>query len=85
MRPLFDFVLIEREQLQAKTSIIIPENAARRNAPAIGKVIAKGPGADASINVGARVIFGRHAGDEIEADGKKFWITKDVDILAVLE
>lgn len=85
MRPLFARVLIERESLQQKTSILIPETAAKRNAPAIGKVIAVGPTADKSIEVGARVVFGRHAGDEIEEGGRKFWICQDEDILTVIE
>lgn len=85
MRPLFARVLIERESLQQKTRILIPETAAKRNAPAIGTVVAVGPTADKSIEVGARVVFGRHAGDEIEVGDKKLWITQDEDILAVIE
>lgn len=85
MRPLFARVLIERETLQAKTRILIPENAAKRNAPAKGIVTAVGPTADESIAVGARVIFGRHAGDEIEVDGKTLFICQDEDVLVVIE
>lgn len=84
MRPLFARVLIEREKLPTK-HIIIPETAATRNAPAKGIVTAVGPTADKSIEVGARVIFGRHAGDEIEDSGEKKWIVQDEDILAVIE
>ena len=41
--------------------------------------------ADKSIQVGANVIFGRHAGDELESEGKTIWIVQDEDILAVVK
>lgn len=81
MRPLFDFVLIERETLQSRTTILIPKTAEKRNAPAKGKVVAVGPNADQSIKPGDDVIFGQHAGADIEVNGKQLYVLKDVDIL----
>lgn len=81
MRPLFAFVLVKRETLQSRTTILIPKTAEKRNAPAKGKVVAVGPTADKSIQVGDEVIFGQHAGADIEVNGEPFYILKDEDIL----
>lgn len=81
MRPLFDFVLVERESIQAKTKILIPQSAEKRNAPAKGKVVAVGPSADKSIKPGDDVIFGQHAGADIKVGDRELYVLKDVDIL----
>lgn len=83
--PLFARVILERESIQAKTKIIIPATAEKRNAPAKGTVLAVGPTADPSIKVGAKVIFGQHAGGYIEVNGKELYIVADEDVLAVIE
>lgn len=82
--PLFARVLLERESIQAKTKILIPPAAEKRNAPARGTVIAVGATADPSIEVGAKVIFGQHAGAYIEIEGRELYIVADEDILAVI-
>lgn len=81
MRPLFDFVLVERESIQARTKILIPAAAEKRNAPAKGKVVAVGPSADKSIKPGDDVIFGQHAGADIKVGERDLYVLKDVDIL----
>ena len=82
LEPKFDFVLLERETMQKKhSSIIIPEMAEKRNAPAIGRVVACGPGVDATVQPDTTVLFGKHAGDWIEHDGGEFYVVKDIDIL----
>lgn len=81
--PKFARVLIEREKV--KSTLIIPESAEKRNAPAHGRIIAAGPTCDDEIKklVGKTVIFGRHAGDWIKApDGSEIYICQDEDILA---
>ena len=83
--PLFARVLLKRESIQAKTKILIPQTVEKRNAPAKGVVSAKGPAADASIKVGAKVIFGQHAGAWIDVDGEELYICADEDILVILE
>jgi co-chaperonin GroES (HSP10) len=76
-QPKFGRVLIKRE-LTSKTAggVIIPESAAKRNAPCKGQIVALGetagwteaygPGGELqptlTMGVGDRVIFGRHAG-----------------------
>lgn len=90
LNPLFDRVLLRREKIGARSSLIIPETAEKRNAPAKGIVVATGPGADESIEVGMTVIFGQFAGAWVNADGTivpqdeqgELFVCQDVDIIA---
>lgn len=86
LEPLFGRVLIDRQTVTTatKTKLIIPELADKRNAPAKGRVIAKGPTADASIPIGAMVLHGQHAGAWIKEGEREFYIVQDEDILAVV-
>lgn len=82
--PKFGRVLIEREKLKTST-IIIPDNAAKRNAPCIGTIVALGETAGwtetftaendriavQTLNVGDKVLFARHAGAWIDATEKE--------------
>lgn len=79
--PTYARVLIQRDRV--KTSLILPDNAAERNAPVMGKVISKGPTADESIEIGQHVIFGRHAGTWLKEAGDDLYLVQDEDILAV--
>lgn len=89
--PKFDRVLIKRETLQEKTSlIVIPKDIDERNASERGEVIEIGPTVGVykngelieTIKVGSKVIFGKHAGVKIEIEDETFWIIQDTDILA---
>lgn len=88
LEPLFARVLLKREVLK-HASLIIPSAAALRNAPARGIVVAKGPTADESVEVGATYVFGRHAGAWINAEGKpvdkeddaEFFVCQDEDLI----
>lgn len=88
--PLFARVLIKREIEEKRGSIILPD--AKRHARSEGVVVAKGPTADESIEVGKKVIFGRHAGAWLDAtyakgaenDDGTLFICADEDILAVI-
>lgn len=84
LKPLFAFVLLERPLLESKTgNLMIPKDAARRLARPVGTVIAKGPSADASIRIGAKVIYGKLAGDWIKVDDEhEVYVCQDEDILA---
>jgi len=84
LKPLFARVVIERETLK-HGSIIIPEDAGKRNAPAKGVVVAMGPECDESIQVGQSVLFGRYAGDWFEDGDREVYVCQDEDIIAVIE
>ena len=84
LTPLFARVVIERESIKAKTTLIIPETAEKRNAPGYGKVIAVGPTADESVKnlLGKRVLFGRHAGEWFKDGERDVYVVQDEDIIA---
>ena len=83
LRPLFARVLLERERV--KTNLIIPYTADKRNAPTKGRVIAKGPTADPSIEIGATILFGKFAGDWLKDGDQEVYVCQDEDIIAVVE
>ena len=87
LTPVWARVLVERDKLQTKSGIIIPETAEKRNAPAQGTVIAVGRECEDWVRdlKGRRVIFGRHAGDWIQDNGRDVYILQEEDILAVVE
>lgn len=90
LHPLFARVLIRREKFASKSSIIIPDEAAKRNAPSKGEVLAVGPGADESIKPGMTVLFGQYAGTWVNPDGTvvtreeeaELFVCQDEDIIA---
>lgn len=86
IEPLFARVLLKREKLKNK-SLLIPDDVAIRNASLRCVVLALGPNADESINVGDDVIIGKFAGTWLDEDGKavsdgEYFIVADEDILA---
>lgn len=88
LSPLGDRVILRRERFKS-SSIIIPEDAARRNAPTRGVVVAKGPACEWPITLGGTYLHGRHAGDWINAEGKavspedgEFYVLAEGDLLA---
>jgi chaperonin GroES len=92
-RPLQDRVLIRRIEEEEKTAggIIIPDTAKEK--PMEGEVIAAGPGTrdddgklrPLDVKVGDRVLFGKWSGTEIKIDGEDFVVTKESDIMGVVE
>lgn len=94
LKPLFDRVLLHREKPEKMGSIIIPEEAAKRHAPNLGKVIAVGLEADPGIHVGRTYVFGAYAGTWINEKGTplpqsdggsedaEFYVCQDTDLIA---
>lgn len=91
LRPLFDKVLIEREKVEPKNGIILPDSIKDRHAPAKGTIVAIGPDVNTSdtdtiLKEGDRVIFGSHAGSWLNKDqDDEIYICLDTDILCVVE
>lgn len=83
LKPLFARVIVEREVLKSKT-LIIPQVAEKKNAPAIGKIIAVGPTVDESIKklIGKTVVFGMYAGDWFRDGDRDVYVLMDEDIIA---
>ena len=94
LKPLHNYVLLERIEESSKTAggIIIPDNA--REKPARGRVIAVGDGAffedgariPMTVKPGDIVMFAKWASsaNEIKIDGKDYIIIKETDILGIL-
>jgi chaperonin GroES len=94
IRPLFDRVLIKRNDEPSKTSsgLFLPETA-NKEKPAEGTILAIGTGRvgdDGTITPlivkeGDSIIFGKYAGTEIKIDGEERLILREDDILGVIE
>lgn len=86
LKPLHNYVLLERIEEENKTvgGIIIPDNA--REKPSSGKVAAIGNDPDMTVKVGDIVLFAKWAAsaNEIKLDGKDYILIKETDILGVL-
>ncbi|MCR4442504.1 MAG: co-chaperone GroES [Peptococcaceae bacterium] len=92
VKPLADRILVEplEKDTVSPGGVIIPDTAKEK--PQEGKVLAVGPGAvndkgqriPMEIKTGDRVIFSTYAGTEIKLDGKKYYIMKESEVLAVL-
>jgi chaperonin GroES len=92
LTPLYDQLLIERVEEEAKTKggIIIPDAAKEK--PQQGRVIAAGRGKlledgrvrALAVKAGDRVLFTKFAGTEFELDGEQQFIIREDEVLAVL-
>lgn len=89
--PLADKLVVELpEKVEKIGSIFIPDQAKEEKSEGI--VIAVGPGRIAEsgalipvrVSVGDKVAFGKWAGDDIDANGRRLKILKEVEILAII-
>jgi chaperonin GroES len=94
IKPLSDYVLIEPEsqEIQTKSGIFLPETVDKEK-PEMGKIVALGPGKKTpegkvipiDAKIGDMVFFTKYGPTEIEVEKKKYLITREEDILAVIE
>ena len=93
IRPLQDRILLRRVEEEEKTAggIIIPDSAKEK--PQEGEVVATGRGkmrddggiTPREVGPGDRVLFGKYAGTDVTLDGEEFVITREEDVLAVVQ
>ncbi|HEY8123025.1 MAG TPA: co-chaperone GroES [Myxococcota bacterium] len=93
VQPLHDRLLIKRVEEVSKTlgGLFIPDAAKEK--PQEGRVIATGRGKRLDdgnviglcVALGDRVLFTKHAGDEIQIGGQPHLIIREDDVLAILE
>ena len=88
IKPLSDRILIKPAEAEVKTAggIIIPDSAKEK--PLKGTVIATGNGTkdeEMLVKAGDTVLYGKYAGTELEADGEKYLMMRQSDILAIVE
>ena len=92
IRPLFDRVLVQRneEADQTKSGLYLPETAKEK--PAEGTIIAVGNGrinddgsvTPLTVKVGECIAFGKYSGTEITIEGEDRLILREDDILGIL-
>ena len=92
LRPLFDKVVLKREEAQetTKAGIILPGSAKEK--PEVFEVIAVGPGGIVdgkevvmTLNVGEKVIAAKYSGTQVKLEGTEYTVISQSDILAVVE
>lgn len=93
VRPLFDRILVKRneEPTKTKSGLFLPE--AGKEKPSEGTVLAVGNGrlsddgklSPLAVKVGDRVAFGKYSGTEIKIDGEDRLILREEDVLGILE
>ena len=86
IKPLADRVLVLPAQAEEKVGgIIIPDTAKEK--PQHGTVVATGDGTKDEkmvLKEGDEVLYGKYAGTELELDGTKYLIMRQIDVLAVV-
>ncbi len=93
VKPLDDRVLIKPTEAETKTAsgIYLPDGAQEK--PMYGKIISIGPGklnddgerTPMEVKKGDLVLYGKYTGTEVDVDGKEMIITRESEILAVLD
>ena len=93
IRPLYDRVLAQRLDEQAKTSggLFIPDSAKEKPLEAVviavgsGKLLANGKLQPIAVKAGDKVLIAKYSGSDVKLIGKDQIIVREDDILAVLE
>ena len=87
VKPLSDRVLVLPAQAEEKVGgIIIPDTAKEK--PQRGTIVAVGQGTKDEqmvLKEGDTVLYGKYAGTELEANGEKYLMMRQSDVLAVVE
>ena len=89
LKPMFARVLLERLRPEKIGSLLVPKIYQTRNAPLLGRVLAKGDTADLSVKVGSWYTFGQHAGVWVNPDGvpvareedQHYFVCQDEDLI----
>lgn len=90
-QPLNDRLAVERDPPESKIgSIVIPDTAQQKLAR--GTVVAVGPGAkdeqgvrkSMDVELGARVLFGKYAGDDVKIEDRDVTIIRECDVIGVI-
>ncbi|TVQ93694.1 MAG: co-chaperone GroES [Deltaproteobacteria bacterium] len=92
IRPLYDRVLVQRveEEARSKGGLFLPESAKEKPSEGIviavgkGRVNDKGEVTKLVVNEGDRVVFGKYAGNEIKVNGEERLILKESEIFGIV-
>ena len=87
IKPLADRVLVLPAQAEEKVGgIIIPDTAKEK--PQHGTIVAAGNGTkdeEMVLKEGDEVLYGKYSGTELEVEGTKYLIMRQLDVLAVVQ
>ena len=94
IRPVSDRIFLEaiEEPRMTKSGIMLAETSEKER-PVKGRVVAAGPGkrrdngdiSPMSVRVGDTVLFKKYGPDEVELDGKKYLVTEESEVLAIIQ
>jgi len=93
IRPLYDRILAQRVEEQAKTSggLFIPDNAKEKPLEAVviavgsGKLLENGTRQPISVKPGDKILVAKYSGSDVKLVDKDHIIVREDDVLAVLE
>ena len=92
LKPLHDYVVLEKEKEEQKTQSGIILTDKPKEQPSRGIVISVGPGktedgklVPIGLSEGMNVIYKKYSGTEITIDKKDYLLIKAEDILAIVE
>jgi chaperonin GroES len=93
LKPIKDRIVIRvlEAETQTKSGIFIPDAASEK--PTQGEVLAAGGGRvtedgvtiPMDVKVGDRVLFNKHSGQAVKADGEEFLILREDDVMAIVQ
>lgn len=92
IKPLGDYVLLEKKEAEKKVGSIILTSDKKKNGN-VGTVVSTGPGArnekgeltPMSVKAGDEVIYRDYSGTDYEDGEKKYLLIKVEDIIAIIE
>jgi chaperonin GroES len=93
LKPLFDNVVVEHVEQDAKTTggVFLPDTAKEKPQEGIiraigtGRVLDNGTTLKMSVKVGDRVLYRKYSGSEVKVDGTEYLIIPEKDVLAVVD
>ena len=84
---LHDRLLVEPEPVKTSSDAGMMFAQTADNAPVKGKVVAAGPGIpDIAMTVkeSHQILYDKHAGTEIEIEGKKYLLMREMHVIAII-
>jgi len=93
IQPLGKRVLVQPDELEqvTKGGLVLPPSASDEKRPATGTVLTlgigkrKGEDIKFDVKVGDKIYFKKYSPEEIEVEGKKYFLLDIDDILAILK
>jgi chaperonin GroES len=90
LKPLGSRILVKPEKIESKTmaGIFIPDTVVAGEKSTRGVVVKVGPGTPhepMTVKEGDVVIYGKHAGTEVQSDNESYLLMKVTDIYAIIE